>query len=395
LSRLPINFNVAILSPHGFFGQHDVLGKPDTGGQIVYILDQVKALEQELLRRADAQGLPNNPQIVIVTRLIPEAQGTTCNQRIEKVEGTNFARILRVPFKKPDGTVLPHWISRFEVWPFLEQFSVDVAEALVKELGGKPDLLIGNYSDGNLVASLLSHQLNVTQCNIAHALELTKYADAAVNWKEMEDSYHFSCQFTADLIAMNAADFIITSTYQEIAGHQQSVGQYEQHTAFTMPGLYRVVSGIDVYDPKFNIVSPGANQDVYYPYTEKDKRLTKYHKDIEELLYGPETDKAKGTLKDRKKPILFSMARLDRVKNLTGLVSWFAQSKRLRKLVNLVIVGGVVDPSQTSDREEKDQCNLEARDAKCFIMERPMRPCGCTGNQMNKLWQRGYPSYKP
>ena len=36
--------------------------------------------------------------------------------------------------------------------------------------------------------------------------------------KSMEDSYHFSCQFTADLIAMNQADFIITSTYQEIAG---------------------------------------------------------------------------------------------------------------------------------------------------------------------------------
>ena len=66
-------------------------------------------------------------------------------------------------------------------------------------------------------------------------------------------------------------------------------------------------------------------------------------------------------LQDRKKPILFSMARLDRVKNLTGLVTWFAQSERLRKLVNLVIVGGVVDASQTTDREEKDQCNLVRR----------------------------------
>ena len=43
------------------------------------------------------------------------------------------------------------------------------------QLGGKPDLIIGNYSDGNLVASLLSHYLSVTQCTIAHALEKTKY----------------------------------------------------------------------------------------------------------------------------------------------------------------------------------------------------------------------------
>ena len=50
------------------------------------------------------------------------------------------------------------------------------------------------------------------------------------------------------------------------------------------------------------------------------------------------------------------MARLDKVKNLTGLVSWFAENKKLQKLVNLVIVGGIVDPEQSNDKEEKDQC---------------------------------------
>ena len=33
------------------------------------------------------------------------------------------------------------------------------------------------------------------------------------------------------------------------------------------------------------------------------------------------------------------MARLDRVKNLSGLAEWFAGNRRLRKLVNLVVVG--------------------------------------------------------
>ena len=30
----------------------------------------------------------------------------------------------------------------------------------------EPDLIIGNYSDGNLVATLLAYYLNVTQCTI-------------------------------------------------------------------------------------------------------------------------------------------------------------------------------------------------------------------------------------
>lgn len=63
-------------------------------------------------------------------------------------------------------------------------------------------------------------------------------------------------------------------------------GQYESHTAFTLPGLYRVVSGVNVFDPKFNIASPGADQTVYFPHTEKQKRFTMFRPAIEELLYS-------------------------------------------------------------------------------------------------------------
>ena len=45
----------------------------------------------------------------------------------------------------------------------------------------------------------------------------------------------------ANACSLLGADFIITSTFQEIAGGKGVVGQYESHTAFTMPGLYRVV----------------------------------------------------------------------------------------------------------------------------------------------------------
>lgn len=36
LSIIPMVFNVAILSPHGYFAQANVLGYPDTGGQVSY-----------------------------------------------------------------------------------------------------------------------------------------------------------------------------------------------------------------------------------------------------------------------------------------------------------------------------------------------------------------------
>ncbi|XP_030946375.1 sucrose synthase 3 [Quercus lobata] len=355
LGRIPMVFNVVILSPHGYFGQANVLGLPDTGGQVVYILDQVRALENEMLLRIRRQGLDITPRILIVTRLIPDAKGTTCNQRLERVSGTEHAHILRVPFRSEKG-ILRKWISRFDVWPYLETFAEDAASELVAELQGLPDFIIGNYSDGNLVSSLLAHKMGVTQCTIAHALEKTKYPDSDIYWKKFEGKYHFSCQFTADLLAMNNADFIITSTYQEIAGTKNTVGQYESHAAFTLPGLYRVVHGIDVFDPKFNIVSPGADMCIYFPYSEKEKRLTALHDSIEKLLYDPEqNDEHIGTLSDRSKPLIFTMARLDHVKNITGLVELYGKSTKLRELVNLVVVGGYFDVSKSKDREEIEE----------------------------------------
>jgi sucrose synthase len=71
-----------------------------------------------------------------------------------------------------------------------------------------------------------------------------------------------------------------------VSSSKDTVGQYESHTAFTLPGLYRVVHGINVFDPKFNIVSPGADMSIYFPYTETERRLTSFHPEIEELLYS-------------------------------------------------------------------------------------------------------------
>ena len=355
LGRIPMIFSLVILSPHGYFGQANVLGLPDTGGQVVYILDQVRALEKEMRHRIAEAGLDIAPQILIVTRLIPESQGTTCNQRLEPIIGTEYSRILRVPFRTKAGEVVPQWISRFEVWPYLERFAVDAEKEVLAEINGRPDLIIGNYSDGNLVATILAHRLQVTQCNIAHALEKPKYLMSDLYWKDNDAQYHFSSQFTADLIAMNAADFIITSTYQEIAGQEGSVGQYESYTSCSMPGLYRVVAGIDMFDPKFNIVSPGADADVYFPYTDKQRRLTGLHKELEDMIYGGKRDDARGVLKHKRKPLIFTMARLDHIKNITGLVEWYGQNEHLRKVANLAVVAGYVDGTQSKDREEQAQ----------------------------------------
>ncbi len=103
LARIPMVSKVAMISPHGWFGQRNVLGRPDTGGQVVYVLDQARAMENYLREDLALAGLEIAPKVMIVTRLIPDNEGTTSDQRLERVEGTANVDILRVPFKDHQG----------------------------------------------------------------------------------------------------------------------------------------------------------------------------------------------------------------------------------------------------------------------------------------------------
>ena len=49
------------------------------------------------------------------------------------------------------------------------------------------------------------------------------------------------------------------------------------------------------------------------------------------------------------------MARLDRIKNITGVVEWFGRSQALRERVNLVVVAGHIDAAHSTDAEEQHQ----------------------------------------
>jgi sucrose synthase len=109
-----------------------------------------------------------------------------------------------------------------------------------------------------------------------------------------------------------------------------------------------------VFDPKFNIVSPGVDPNVYFPPADDARRLKHLLPGIREQVYGEVKEGAsRGVLVDEDKPLLFTMARLDRVKNLTGLVEWYGRSDDLRDAANLLIAGGYLDPGRSNDEDEK------------------------------------------
>jgi sucrose synthase len=351
VSRIPATFRVVLVSIHGWIGQESVLGRPETTGQVAYVLDQARSLENKLQEDIQLAGLDLlniQPQVLILTRLIPNCEGTQCGVRLEKVDDTENAWILRVPFREFNPKVTQNWISRYEIWGYLETFAIDAEAAILKQLGASPNLIIGNYSDGNLVAFLLSRRLKSIYCTIAHSLEKPKRLFSNLYWQDLEDQYHFSAQFTADLISMNAADFIVTSSYQEIVGTPEAMGQYESYKCFTMPQLYHAVDGIDLFSPKFNRVPPGVNEKFFFPYSQADDRDSELQNRIYNLLFTRQDSTTIGSLADPNKRPILALAPMTPIKNLAGLAECFGKSQELQNHCNLILVTNNLDLGQAT-----------------------------------------------
>jgi sucrose synthase len=358
ISHIALIFHVVLVSVHGWFDQEDVLGRPHAAGHVLYVLDQARSLEKQLredIKLAGLDALGVQPKVIVLTRLIPNCQGTGVHERLEKITGTENAWILRVPFQEFNPKVTQDSISRFEIWPYLETFAEKAEKELLEEFQGRrPNLIVGNYSDGGLVAFLLARRFKVTLCHIAHVLEKPRYLFSNLYWKDLEEQFHFSLQFTADLIGMNGADFIITSTYQEIVGTPDQWGQYESYKCFTMPNLYHVVDGIDLFSPKFNVVPPGVNESIFFPYTEMPDSPDERER-IEQLLFTREDSQIVGHLDDPSKRPILALAPLYPSKNLTGLAECFGKSQELQERCNLILVAGKVRPDEAKDAEEKGE----------------------------------------
>lgn len=355
VARLPIVFRVVLVSIHGWVAQEGILGRSETMGQVVYVLDQARNLENQLqreIRLAGLEFLGIQPQVVILTRLIPNCEGTSCNLRLEQLHGTRNGWILRVPFREGNPKMTQNWMPRSEIWAYLEDFALDAEAQLLSQLQGPPNLILGNYSDGNLVAFLLSRRLKTSFGSIAHSLEKPKHLFSDLYWQDLEPEYHFSMQFTADLISMNAADFVLSSSCHEIVGTPDTVGQYESYKCFSMPQLYHVVDGVDLFSPRFNVIPPGVNEHLFFPYSDDADRPAHDRQRIEQLLFTRTGPQILGYLDDPQKRPLLMMTSINSIKNPSGFIECFGRSAALRDRCNLIMVTNKLQPGPAANPDE-------------------------------------------
>ena len=292
-----------MLSVHGLVrGEKLELGRDaDTGGQIKYVIELTKKLDQDRrVRRID-----------LLTRMVIDPKvDPIYSEREEKIGKNTF--IIRIPCGPK------RYLRKEVLWPYLDSFS-DQAVQHIRRVGRIPDLIHGHYADAGYVGGQISRLLGVPFVFTGHSLGRVKrlrLLENGMKEADIENRYNITRRIDAEEFALDTAVRVIASTNQEIEEQYQ---------------LY------EHYDPKrMLVIPPGIDLDTFFPPRRNSSRAP---------IYGT----IKRFLNNPHKPIVFTMSRADERKNIETLIKAYAENNYLKKNTNLLIVAGNRDDIRQTD----------------------------------------------
>lgn len=310
---------IQLFSLHGLIRSNNIeMGfDADTGGQVKYVVELAKALgSQKEIRK-----------IELFTRLISDKKvSSDYSKPIEQI--SEKVRIVRIPC---DGS---RYIRKEKLWPYIDEFT-DQAIRFIKQQGDIPDVIHTHYADAGYVGLSLASLFGVPFIHTGHSLghnKRLKLLEQGMSSEAIEKHFNMSHRLQVEEDILKNVDLIITSTSQEIR---------EQY------GLYQ-----NKHMTTYLINPPGLDTTKFFPFYE-------HSPDPEERMHYIEA--YQGLLKelnrflvDFEKPLILSVCRPDKRKNIPGLVQAYGEDKELQNLANLAIFAGIRRDITKMDENEAD-----------------------------------------
>jgi len=287
-------YYVLMLSLHGRVCAEPELGADaDTGGQITYVLDEMRALARD----------PRVRRVDLLTRRFADPRLPSIHDApVEEVaEG---ARIVRLYFGPRD-----RYLPKEQLWEHLPAL-VDRTLQWLRESGAVPDWLHSHYADAGFVGVRLAQLLGVPLIHTGHSLGRDKrerLLAAGEKAGAIDRRYRFARRIAAEEEILAESSLIFASTRQEV---ERQYGLYENRER-----------------ARFEILPPGVDLARFAPPSDR-RRPSPLLPQLRRFLQHP-----------RKPPIL-AIARPDGRKNLQRLLHAYAGSALLREKSNLVLVMG-------------------------------------------------------
>ena len=316
---------IPLITLHGLVrGENVEMGRDaDTGGQIRYVLELARELARRddvervdvFTRMLDPHGQPGDPDFVGPEYSVAQERLLT---DAEDAAFADKCHIVRLPCGEN------RYLRKELLWPILDEFTEAMA-AFLADQRPKPQFIHGHYADGGQVAADLADRLGVPFVFTGHSLGLPKldYLKSE-GWTEAKANEVLRMQHRVGVErdCLRRADLVIAST------------RHEQKTQY---GFYD-----EAEDAPFEIIPPGTHFDRFVGYSDlRGQREREWEDDFREQFDDPDL------------PLILSVARPDRRKNLPGLLTAYGESD-LPSLANLAILAGTRDDIAAKGENERE-----------------------------------------
>jgi sucrose-phosphate synthase len=307
---------IQLYSIHGLIRGHNLeLGRDaDTGGQTKYVLELAKTLSED----------DRVERVELVTREIKDKNVSPDYSVPEEKINDKFS-IVRI--RCGGGK----YIRKELLWNHLSEF-VDKSIKYIKSRKRLPDIIHSHYADAGYVCTELTQFFGIPFVHTGHSLgrdKLRKLLSDGMDQEDIERRYKILQRIDVEENIIYLANLIITSTKQEI---KNQYGDYKNSS-----------------EEKFRVIPPGVDIERFYSYNE---RIPLDEENAE--LVNTISTKLLNFFVQIDKPLILTVCRPDKRKNISGLITAYGEDKELQKKANLAIFAGIRTDIQTMPDNERE-----------------------------------------
>ncbi len=208
--------NICMLSTHGYFDPVPQLGRTDTGGQVVYVLQLARALTTHGIK------------VDIYTRWFDQDK-----PQIDPLPDNADVRVIRIPAGPWE------FIAKEEIYNVLPELSANMT-AFIREHSLDYDLFHGHYVDAGIVTIDVAVVFDRPAFFTAHSLGAWKKEQMGGNAAEMEKKFNFSHRIAEERRVFRSvrAQTVTTEVQRE---------KLQELYGFVSEDVARIPPGVDIH----------------------------------------------------------------------------------------------------------------------------------------------------
>lgn len=225
---------IMMISTHGYVSANPEFGKPDTGGQVVYVLELARCL-----------GRLGYPVDVFTRRFEDQPERETVDDRVQVVRvpcgGSEF-----IP-KETLCEQIPEWVEN--------------TLAYMSKQDLKYTFINSHYWDAGLAGQTLANRLKIPHLHTPHSIGAWKRDNMDGDPDELERKYNFRQRVREEKVIYDECDLVLATTPQQRDLLQE--GDY------------------DVPQEKIRIIPPGYDDSRFFPVSLASREALKRDLDAE------------------------------------------------------------------------------------------------------------------